>query len=42
MVIMRAKPDLINDKMDVVYRHVLVWWFGEAFKAKTPSLVLMM
>lgn len=30
MVIMRAKPDLINYKMDVVYRHVWVWWFGEA------------
>ena len=30
MVIMRTKSDKIDDKMDVVYRHIWVGWFGEA------------
>ena len=30
MVVMRTKPDLIDHKMDVVYRHIWVGWFGEA------------
>ena len=30
MVIMRTKSDIIDDKMDVVYRHIWVGWFGEA------------
>ena len=30
MIFMRTKPDLIDDKMVVVYKHVWVGWFGEA------------